>query len=77
MKQLPTDTPSHVKALNKLEREAGDQGTVTLPDKIEQRNIDYVYLAKLDSIEKMKRQQSLAHCNKRVNPKHLSTTIGW
>jgi hypothetical protein len=23
MNQLPTDTPSHVKALNKLEREAG------------------------------------------------------
>ena len=40
MKQLPTDTPSHVKALNKLEREAGDQGTVTLPDEIEQRSID-------------------------------------
>ena len=36
MKQLPTDTPSHVKALNKLERKAVDKGTATLPD-IEQR----------------------------------------
>jgi hypothetical protein len=32
MNQLPTDTPSHVKALNKLEREAGDKGTVTQPN---------------------------------------------
>ena len=35
MKQLPTDAPSHVKALNKLEQKAGDKGIVTLPDQIE------------------------------------------
>ena len=33
MNQLPTDTPSHVKALNKLEREKPwTQGTVTQPN---------------------------------------------
>ena len=39
MKQLPTDTPSHVKALNKLEREAGDyhKGQSHYPIEIELR----------------------------------------
>ena len=39
MKQLPTDTPSHMKALNKLEREAGDypKGQSHYPIEIELR----------------------------------------
>ena len=72
MNQLPTDTPSHVKALNKLEREAGDcQGQSHYPIEIELR-----YRTDMStggqSNRKMKRQQSLTHCYL-VNPKHLST----
>ena len=37
MNQLPTDTPSHVKALNKLEREAGTKEQSHNPIEIEQR----------------------------------------
>ena len=71
MKQLPTDTPSHVKALNKLEREAGDcQEQSHYPIEIELRYTDMSTGGQ--SNRKMKRQQSLTHCYL-VNPKHLST----
>ena len=77
MKQLPTDTPSHVKALNKLEREKPwTQGTVTQPNPVVRLSLDtgQMYFVFAREKEKMKLQQSLTHCYL-VNPKHLSTTI--